>query len=55
LARWYIATNTAIDPDVLIRPDDGELGELLIAAARGEGAYETILDLFTTRARKAAG
>jgi hypothetical protein len=34
---------------VLIRPDDHELGDLLIAAGRGEGGYEAILELFTDR------
>jgi hypothetical protein len=34
IARWFIATNTDVDPDQLVRPDDHELGDLMIAAAR---------------------
>jgi prophage maintenance system killer protein len=49
LTRRFIATNTGIEPDVLIRPDDHEHGDLLIAAARGEGGYEAILELLTAR------
>ncbi|HEY6426593.1 MAG TPA: Fic family protein, partial [Acidimicrobiales bacterium] len=46
LTRWFIAMNTNTDPDVLIRPADTELGDLLVAAARGAGSFEAIVDLF---------
>jgi hypothetical protein len=36
IARWFIRENTDIDPDELIRPDDRELGGLLVRTARGE-------------------
>lgn len=49
LARWFIATNTAFDPDDLIRPDDRRLGDLLVAAARGEPTYEALLELLRER------
>jgi hypothetical protein len=54
LARWFLTANTAIDPDVLIRPDDHELGDLLVVSARGDRGYEAILALFALgRVRRA--
>ena len=50
IARWFIATNTTLDPDVLIPPDDHELGDLLIAAARGEQTDNAIRVLLRRRA-----
>ena len=50
IARWFIATNTALDPDALIPPDDHELGDLLIAAARGEQTHDAIRALLERRA-----
>jgi prophage maintenance system killer protein len=50
VARWFIATNTDVDPDRLIAPDDRELGDLLIAAARGEHVDEEIRALLRNRA-----
>ena len=50
IARWFIAVNTAFDPDTLIPPDDHELGDLLIAAARGEQTYDAIRTLLQRRA-----
>lgn len=50
IARWFIRTNTRLDPDRIIKPDDPEFGDLLIAAARGEDASTDIRDLFHDRA-----
>jgi len=50
IARWFIAANTAFDPDTLIPPDDHELGDLLIAAARGEQTDDAIRVLLRSRA-----
>lgn len=50
IARWFIATNTALDPDVVIPRDDHELGDLLIAAARGEQTDDAMRDLLRRRA-----
>ena len=50
IARWFIATNTTLDPDVLIPPDDHEFGDLLIAAARGEQTDDAIRGLLLRRA-----
>lgn len=50
IARWFIATNTTLDPDVLIPPDDHELGDLLIAAARGEQTDDAMRALLRRRA-----
>lgn len=49
LARWFIAENTDRDPDELIPPDDQRLGDLLVAAARGERVAEEIRTLLTGR------
>lgn len=51
LARWFISTNTTLDPDTLIQPDDQPLGELLIATARGEDRYGAVYGLLRERAR----
>jgi hypothetical protein len=49
LARWFIATNTALDPDELILPDDWQLADLLVAAARGEAVYDAIREALAER------
>ena len=49
-ARWFLCSNTEDDPDTIIPPDDRELGDLLIAAARGENSEQAIRILFRTRA-----
>ena len=45
----FIAENTDRDPDALIPPDDRRLGDLLIAAARGERVGDEIRALLTER------
>ena len=50
IARWFIAVNTAFDPDILIPPNDHELGDLLIAAARGDQTDNAIRALLQSRA-----
>jgi hypothetical protein len=50
IARWFIRTNTRLDPDQIIEPDDPEFGDLLIAAARGEDVRVEIRGLFHDRA-----
>lgn len=50
IARWFLRANTEGDPDTIIPPDDRELGDLLIAAARGENSEQAIRTLFRTRA-----
>ena len=56
IARWFVATNTALDPDVLIPPDDVEalmrtLRELHDDKPRrqtlGANARQTVLDNFS--------
>jgi hypothetical protein len=51
LARWFIAENTDHDPDQVIPPDDHRLGDLLVAAARGEGVADEIRAVLTQRTR----
>ncbi|MEX2100295.1 MAG: Fic family protein [Acidimicrobiia bacterium] len=34
IARWFLPENTELDPAAIILPDDRELGDLLINAAR---------------------
>lgn len=36
IGRWFLDMNTDRDPDDLIRPDDRELGAILLRAARGD-------------------
>lgn len=50
IARWFIRANTDLEPDRIIKPDDPEFGDLLIAAARGEDVRVTIRGLFHDRA-----
>lgn len=42
LARWFIRINTSVDPDRIIPPDDRELADLLVSAARGEEVADEI-------------
>jgi hypothetical protein len=52
IGRWFLTVNTNRDPDVLIRPDDRELGALLIRAARGddvEHVEDEIIELLRSR------
>lgn len=46
IARWFLRTNTEIDPDQIIKPDDHEFGDLLIGAARGDDVGAEIRGLF---------
>ena len=50
IGRWFLSVNTDRDPDVLIRPDDRELGELLVRAARGDDVEEELVTLLRNRA-----
>jgi hypothetical protein len=50
IARWFIRANTDLEPDRIIKPDDPEFGDLLIAAARGEDVRVEIRGLFHDRA-----
>ena len=50
IARWFIRANTDLEPDRIIKPDDPEFGDLLIAAARGEDVRVEIRGLFQDRA-----
>lgn len=50
IARWFIGANTDIDADRIIKPDDHEFGDLLIAAARGDDVGAEIRSLFHRRA-----
>ncbi len=49
LARWFLHVNTNLDVEGIIPPDDHELPDLLIAAARGERVGETIETLLHSR------
>jgi len=55
IARWFIRENTDIDPDELIRPDDRELGALLVRTARGESNEAKIRALLHERAGTVPG
>ncbi|MGQ0805696.1 MAG: Fic family protein [Actinomycetota bacterium] len=55
IARWFIRTNTDIDPDRIIKPDDPEFADLLIAAARGDDVRAEIRGLFHRRAATHGG
>lgn len=50
IARWFIRANTDLEPDRIIKPDDPEFGDLLIAAARGDDVRVEIRGLFHDRA-----
>jgi len=50
IARSFIRANTDLEPDRIIKPDDPEFGDLLIAAARGEDVRVEIRGLFHDRA-----
>ncbi len=50
IARWFIRTNTNLDPDQLIQPDDHQLGDLLLAAARDDRNHDAIQALLRNRA-----
>ncbi|MEX0664917.1 MAG: Fic family protein [Acidimicrobiia bacterium] len=50
IARWFLTINTDRDPDDLIRPDDRELGALLVRAARGEDVEHEVIELLRHRA-----
>jgi prophage maintenance system killer protein len=50
LARWFIAQNTDLNPDLLIPPDDHSLADLLVAAARGEHVADDLEALLSERA-----
>jgi len=50
IGRWFLDVNTDRHPDDLIRPDDRELGAILLRAARGEYVEEEIVALFRKRA-----
>ena len=46
VVRWFIRQNMDIDPDELIKPDDQELGALLVrtaGGARNEAAIKSML------------
>jgi prophage maintenance system killer protein len=49
IARWFIRENTAIDPDELIRPDDRQLGPLLVRTAGGDRNETAIRALLRER------
>ena len=49
LARWFLQVNTSLDVESVIPPDDHELADLLIAAARGEHVGEAIETLLHSR------
>lgn len=55
LARWFIRANTDLDPDRIIKPNDPEFADLLIAAARGENVSADTRDLFHDRAAAGSG
>lgn len=50
VARWFLRENTDIDPAAIIPAEDRELGDLLVAAARGEEVSSAISNLFRRRA-----
>lgn len=50
IGRWFLDANTDRDPDDLIRPDDRELGAILLRAARGDDVEKEIVALFRKRA-----
>jgi hypothetical protein len=50
IARSFIRANTDLEPDRIIKPDDPEFGDLLIAAARGDDVRVEIRGLFHDRA-----
>jgi hypothetical protein len=50
IARWFLMANTDWNADQLIRPDDRELGDLLIGAARGDDVANEIVALIRSRA-----
>jgi len=50
IARWFIRENTGLDPGALIPAEDRDLGDLLIAAARGENSRDAIRRLLRNRA-----
>jgi len=50
LARWFIAQNTDLNPDLLIPPGDHGLADLLVAAARGERVADDLEALLNERA-----
>ena len=52
IARWFIAMNTEIDPDQLVPPEDRELADLLIRAARGDRVRDEVLNLLRSRAER---
>jgi prophage maintenance system killer protein len=52
IARWFIGVNTEIDPDLLIPPDDREIADLLIKAARGDSVADEIRALLVSRGQK---
>ena len=49
IARWFLRENTELDPAAIILPDDRDIGDLLINAARGEDVFESIRDLLRAR------
>ena len=51
ITRWFVGVNTTIDPDRLIPPDDRELADILIRAARGDRVSDEILALLRSRAK----
>ncbi|MGH9025768.1 MAG: Fic family protein [Acidimicrobiia bacterium] len=55
MARWFSRTNTDIDPDRIIKPDDPKFADLLIAAARGDDVGAEIRGLFHSRAETHGG
>lgn len=55
IARLFIRANTDLDPDQIIKPDDPEFADLLVAAARGENISTEIQHLFRNRADAGGG
>ena len=50
IGRWFLSVNTERDPDDLIRPDDQELGAILLRAARGDDVKDKVVALLQKRA-----